>query len=107
MQSEWIIPVIFGLGFLAGYLARAMMSRRRRRRFLAERRLQEAEQNTLRFERPPRQDALTHSNGALHSSSALRSTDDAPALAATEFATRGADCGRDGAARPRGGRPLV
>jgi hypothetical protein len=33
MQSEWwvAVPAIFGLGFLLGYFARAMKSRRRRR----------------------------------------------------------------------------
>jgi hypothetical protein len=33
MQSQWllVIPVVFGLGFILGYVVRAMISRRRRR----------------------------------------------------------------------------
>ena len=91
MQPEWllIIPAVFGLGFLAGYLVRAIISRRRRRRLSRQHRRQVAGQNPLRLARPPGQEDLFHSHCEPHlNSGQLRSTGDAPSLAVTDLAAQ-------------------
>ena len=92
MQAAWLLitAAVFGLGFLFGYLVRARISWRRRRRYAAWPRAGEAEQIPLRLEQPQRHDGPGLGDDADRAD--LRNTN-APPLASV-------DLGRSSAGSP-------